>query len=166
MRSLVILLAFTLLVACGPSAVTKHDLDWTKGQVHFSTHRKGFYKMRWFKQVKASQPRICAGFVHKENFSRYLKYGKFELEMTLEVFKGGQPRIEGGRVVDWTGGTLLRTLRKRRPIRASNNGYVWCGRLQKGGTWKQGAMRFTYELKGPERAMDEFMAKGILQITP
>lgn len=157
----------SLLGGCGPkSGVTKHDLTSTEGRVRFSTKRQAFYERQWISQVKATSPRICAGFVHSETFERYLKYGKFELQMTLEVFKGGSPKVENGQVTGWQGGKLLRTIRKRRPVSASNSAYVWCGRLQKGGRWKEGAMRYTFELKGPEPAMDEFLAQGIVQIVP
>lgn len=159
--------AACLGAACQPKGGTmRHNLEPTGGEVRFSVSRDAFYNERWIRTAKATAPMICAGFVHKENFGRYMKYGKFELEMTMEVFLGGEPVKTGGKVTDWSGGKPLRTITKKKAIQASNNSYVWCGRLQKGGTWKVGAMRYVFVLRGPERAMDEPVAKGTLPIAP
>lgn len=150
---------------CAPKGgMVRHDLAPTGGEVRFASSREAFYKERFIRAAKADQPMICAGFVHKEPFERYLKYGKFELEMTMEVFLGGEPAAGGG--ADWSGGKLLRTITRKKAVRASNNSYVWCGRLQKGGTWKIGAMRYAFVLRGPERSMDEPLARGTLPVAP
>jgi hypothetical protein len=157
----------SLVAACSPKGSTvRHDLAPTGGEVRFAVSREAFYKERWIRAAKADQPMVCAGFVHKEPFERLLKYGKFELEMTMEVFLGGEPVADGGRVSDWTGGKLLRTIVRRKAIGPTNNSYVWCGRLQKGGAWKLGAMRYAFVLRGPERAMDEPVARGTLPVRP
>jgi len=156
-----------IAAGCGPSTpYTRHALQPTGGHVRFASSKRAFYEKRWVARVRASTPRICAGFVHRERFERYLKYGHFELEMILQVFKGGEPVRAGGRITGWRGGALLRTLRKRRKVAPSNNAYVWCGRLRKGGLWKVGAMRFVFMLRGAERAMDERLASGVLLVVP
>ena len=39
-------------------------------------------------------------------------------------------------------------------------------RLQQGGTWKVGAMKLRFTLRGSTRAEDEHIATGIVQIVP
>jgi hypothetical protein len=151
--------------SCAPKGgLVRHDIPSTGGEVRFSSSREAFYKERWIRAAKVDQPMICAGFVHKEPFERYLKYGRFELEMTMEVYLGGGP--SAGDAQTWQGGKLLRTITRKRPVSGSNNSYVWCGRLQKGGAWKIGAIRYAFVLRGPERAMDEPVARGTLPVRP
>ena len=164
-RGLLVLLsaaAVLLMVAC--ASTTRHSLRPTGGLVRFAKSKRAFYEKRWISRVRATTPRICAGFVHQKRFEHYLKYGHFELEMILQVFKGGEPVRASGHVTGWRGGALLRTLRKRRKVAPSNNAYVWCGRLRKGGLWKVGAMRFVFFLRGTERSMDERIAHGVLLV--
>lgn len=156
--------AVGLLGACAPT--TRPALRPTGGMVRFAPSKRAFWKKRWITRVRANAPRICAGFVHRERFERYLKYGHFELEMILQVFKGGAPVRTGSHITGWQGGSLLRTLRKRRKVSPSNDAYVWCGRLRKGGLWKVGAMRFVFTLRASERSMDERLARGVLLVTP
>lgn len=153
--------------ACQPTGGTlRHNLASTKGEVRFASSREAFYKERWIREARAQQPMICAGFVHHRPFGHYLKFGHFELEMTMEVFQQGEPHGKGHSASDWRGGKLLRTSTKRRAITASSTSYVICGHLHRRGTWTQGAMRYTFVLRGPKRAMDEHMARGVLPIVP
>lgn len=152
---------------CAPRAGTvKHNLPPTGGEVRFAPSRDAWYGEKWQQGAKATQPMICAGFVHHRSFGHYQKFGKFELEMVLEVVLGGEPEKTGEKVTGWRGGKLLRTITKQKAIGETNNSYVWCGRLQKGGAWKVGAMRYAFTLRGPERAMDEPVARGVLPIAP
>ncbi len=161
MRSSLILAA-TILISSG---CKPPPLEYTKGQVRFARSREDFYRARWQRSASAAQPKICAGFVHNKRFGHYLKYGSFRLAMALQVFLGGGPVITAGRITGWREGKLLRTLQRRIRVGPSNKSYVWCGRLRKGGTWKVGAMRFVFVLQGPERAMGEKLATGVLRIT-
>ncbi len=162
MRTLLTLIVlFSLATGCIPP-----PLEYTKGQVRFAKSRDAFYDADWQKSVPANQSKICAGFVHNKLFGHYLKYGAFRLVMALQVFKGGTPVVAGSKVTDWRDGTLLRTLKRKIKVGERNNSYVWCGRLQKGGTWKVGAMRFVFVLQGSERAVSEKMATGVLRINP
>jgi hypothetical protein len=162
MRTLLTLICLAALATgCKPP-----PLEYTKGYVHFAKSRDAFYDADWQKSVPAKQSKICAGFVHNKLFGHYLKYGAFRLVMALQVFKGGTPVVAGGKVTGWRDGSLLRTLKRKIKVGERNNSYVWCGRLQKGGTWKVGAMRFVFVLQGSERAMSEKMATGVLRIDP
>jgi hypothetical protein len=162
MRITLILIALAgLLAACQPP-----PLEWTKGQVHFAKSRDDFYRKKWHTSLSARQARVCAGFVHRRNFGHYLKFGQFKLVMILQVYKDGTPVMKEGRVAGWDGGKLLRTMKRSIRVGERHNRYVWCGRLRKGGTWKNGAMRFSFGLAGPERAMGEKLAAGVLQIIP
>jgi hypothetical protein len=143
-----------------------HDLGPTKGQVKFATSSERFYEGKWHQLFRASQSKLCAGFVHEESFKRYLRYGSFYLHMKLDVYKGGHPVHDGDRIVGWKGGKLLRTLKKKREIRPTQNAYVWCGGLRQDARWKVGAMRFTFTLRrdDPPKVVD--LAEGIVQIAP
>ncbi len=152
--------------SCGPSE-KHHELDWTGGQVRFARSSRDFYAARWRTRFRSSDRRICAGFVHKEKFGRYLAYGHFDLRMKLEVFKGGTSKHDAsGRLVDWQGGKLLRTLVKKRPAHETQDAYVWCGSLRKGARWKVGAMRYTFWLHRDDPPKDIFLAKGIVEVLP
>lgn len=161
------LAAASFVVATGCSGVYRagaHDLSPTKGEVKFSTSSKAFFKGQWKNVYPASRKRLCAGFVHDENFKRYLEYGHFYLVMKLEVYKGGAGKTSGERILDWEGGRKLRTLVKKKPIRASQNSYVWCGNLKGGAKWKVGGMRFTFTLKRDTPPKTVPLAQGIVQI--
>ncbi len=161
-----LLMVSTVGLSCAPSP-KNHELDWTGGQVRFARSPRAFYAAKWRKSFRAVDRRICAGFVHKEKFGRYLKYGLFDLRMKLEVFKGGTSKHDtSGRLVDWQGGRLLRTLVKKRPAHESQDAYVWCGSLRKGARWKVGAMRYTFWLHRDDPPKDIFLAKGIVMILP
>lgn len=162
MRKLLTLIA----LACVLGACQPPPLEWTKGRVLFAKSRDDFYHRKWHGSLSAQQPRVCAGFVHQRNFGHYLKFGQFKLVMILQVLKDGTPIMNEGRITGWNGGTLLRTMKRSIRVGERHNRYVWCGRLQRGGTWKQGAMRFSFGLQGPERAMGEKLATGVLQIIP
>lgn len=162
MRTLLTLIGLAALATgCKPP-----PLEYTKGHVRFAKSRDAFYEADWQKSAPASQSKICAGFVHNKLFGHYLKYGSFRLIMALQVFKGGTPVVAGGKITGWRDGTLLRTIKRKIKVGERNNSYVWCGRLQKGGLWKAGAMRFVFVLQGSERAVSEKMATGVLRITP
>jgi len=162
MRTLLTLMALAALATgCKPP-----PLEYTKGKVLFAKSREAFYDADWQKTAPARQSKICAGFVHKQNFGHYLKYGAFRLAMALQIFKGGTPVVVGGKVTGWQDGTLLRTMKRKIKVGERHNSYVWCGRLQKGGAWKVGAMRFVFVLQANERAMSEKLATGVLKITP
>lgn len=162
MRILLTVIGLTILTTgCVPP-----PLEYTKGHVRFAKSRDDFYDARWQKTASAKQSKICAGFVHSKQFGHYLSFGAFRLAMALQVFKGGTPVVSGGKVTGWRDGVLLRTLKRKIKVGSRHNSYVWCGRLQRGGTWKEGAMRFVFVLQGQERAMSEKMATGVLKITP
>jgi hypothetical protein len=143
-----------------------HDLAPTGGQVKFATSSTKFYQKKWHQLFRAQQPKICAGFVHSENFKRYLKYGNFQLAMRLEVYKGGRAVHKGDRIVDWRGGRLLKTLKKNKAIQPRQNSYVWCGGLRQNARWKVGAMKFTFTLRRKDPPKVVPIASGIVQITP
>ncbi|MCD6497090.1 MAG: hypothetical protein J7M25_02165 [Deltaproteobacteria bacterium] len=153
-------------VGCGTTSARHHEMGWTKGRVRFAPSSHRFYAERWSTVYKATQTPLCAGFVHKKTFGRYLAYGDFVLHMKMEVFKGGTPVIQNGEMVDWTGGRLLRTLEKTRPIREKQDAYLWCAKLRDGGRWKVGGMRFTFFLRRKDPPMDVPLAKGIVRIVP
>ena len=162
MRTLLTLIGLVALAAgCKPP-----PLEYTKGHVRFAKSRDAFYDADWQKSVPARQSKICAGFVHNKQFGHYLNYGAFRLVMALQVLKGGGPVVTGGKVTGWQNGTLLRTMKRKIKVGTRHNSYVWCGRLQKGGSWKVGAMRFVFVLQGAERAMSEKLATGVLRVAP
>jgi hypothetical protein len=162
MRTLLLILTAAALAAgCKPP-----PLEYTKGHVLFAKSREAFYDADWQKTASARQSKICAGFVHNKQFGHYLKYGSFRLAMAMQVFMGGSAVVAGGRVTGWKDGTLLRTIHRKIRVGKRHNSYVWCGRLQKGGTWKVGAMRFVFVLQGTERAMSEKLASGVLRVDP
>jgi hypothetical protein len=161
---LVIVLALT---ACAPRpAHVAHGLPSTRGEVRFATSREAFYRGQFVDQVSATTPRVCAGFVHGKKFGHYLRFGAFRLEMTHDVFLGGRAERTGNRVIDWVEGKLLRTMKRDLQLKAGADSYVWCGRLRGDGRWKEGAMRYQFWLRGPERSMDEPAARGVVVVVP
>ena len=161
-------LAWALVLAGGSGAcATGRDIGWTRGRVRFATSERAFYKGRWKRRIRTDTRRLCAGFVHKEKFERFLKYGRFVLKMTLDVYKGGTPVFDrAGEIVGWRGGRHLRTIRRTRAIRPNQDAYLWCATLRKGAVWKEGGMKYRFWLHRDEPPKDVFLAEGWVQVLP
>lgn len=144
----------------------KHDLAWTRGEVKFATSHKRFYAEKWIRRIRAGRRRLCAGFVHKETFSRYLKYGNFFLHIKLQVYRGGSPVISEKRIIAWQGGQLVRTREKHRGVAENQDVYVFCSRLHKRARRTVGAMKFTFRLMRVTPPSSIPLATGYIQIVP
>ncbi len=162
-RSVGVFAAVLVMSGCA----TGRQIGPTHGRVRFARSERAFYRGKWLRRIRTDTRRLCAGFVHREKFARYLRYGRFDLYMTLDVFKGGTPVFDDrGELAGWRGGRHLRTIRRRRSIRPGQDAYLWCATLRKGAVWKEGAMKYRFWLHREDPPKDVFLAEGWLQVLP